>query len=120
MVIRDHCYADLQWKKANRAKINTNVQFEEKNSTRNLVLEPWLVLKEIKRKGIKGVVPSGQNPTQLILQIVRRKKIKVLRNDLSLKSNNKFIPIQFKKVPGSRFHPKQAPELDNFGHVFWP
>ena len=34
------------------------------------------MLKEIKRNGVKGGVPSEQDPSQLILQFVRRKGLK--------------------------------------------
>lgn len=74
-----------------------------------------MVLKNTKRKGIKGVGHSEQDPAQLILHLER----KVLRTDLSLKSNKKTKPmlIQFKKGPASRLHAKQAAELGNFGQV---
>ena len=39
------------------------------------MLEPWFVLKEIRRNRINGMVTSGQDPTQLILQLVKRPKI---------------------------------------------
>lgn len=52
-----------------RQKEIENTQFEGKKKprTRQLMLEPWFVLKDIKRNGIKGLVPSGQDSTQLIL-----------------------------------------------------
>lgn len=56
-------------------------------------MEPSLVLMEMRRlrKGlmpneIKGLVPSGEDPSQIILWLVKRTR---LRNYLSLKSINK-------------------------------
>lgn len=36
---------------------------------------------EIKRNGIKGMVTSGQDPTQLILQLVKRFKVLSVSKD---------------------------------------
>ena len=63
-------------KKSIRAKGNTSVQLKGTKSTRNRILETCLVLKKIKRNGVKGGVPTGQDPSQLILQFVRRKGLK--------------------------------------------
>ena len=49
------------------------------------MLEVCLVLKEISRNEIKGLVPSEKGPTQLPLQFVERKG---LLNYLFLKSDN--------------------------------
>lgn len=49
------------------------------------MLEVCLVLKEISRNQIKGLVPSEEGPTQLAPQFLERKR---LLNCLFLKSNN--------------------------------
>lgn len=60
-------------KRAIKAKRNKNAQFEEKKEQPgNLMLEPMLVLKEVRKlrkilnhTGIKGRVFSGQDSTQI-------------------------------------------------------
>ena len=54
-----------------------NVQFEEEGNTSGMEISP--MFKEINRlkkslmlNGIKGVVTSGQDPTQLSFQLVKR------------------------------------------------
>lgn len=66
-----------------------NIQFEEKMITRKLEIEYGkyrLCCKEIRRNGIKAVVPLGKNPTLLVLYLV---KISGPRNYLLLKRNSK-------------------------------
>ena len=45
-----------------------------RGQTAQEMVEPCLVLKEIKKKGVKGGFPSGQDPSQLILQLVGERK----------------------------------------------
>lgn len=75
-----HPNADLQWKRASRAKKEIQkVQLEEKGAPGNGMSEPSPVLKEIKSlktslvlTGIKEVVTSRQDPTQLSFLRVKR------------------------------------------------
>lgn len=82
-------------KKKNKHGIKIlNIQFEEKMITRKLEIEYRkyrLYCKERRRNGIKAVVPLGQNPTLLILYLV---KISGPRNYLLLKRNSKSKLIQ--------------------------
>lgn len=65
-----------------------------------------------KERGSLRTKPQPANPGYLWEE-------KALRNDFSLKGNNKskLLSKQLKKGSGSIFHPKQAAELGNFGHV---
>lgn len=64
----------------------------------------WFVLKELKRNGIQGVIPSGQNLTQLILQIKRTKELLIPEELQPIKA---YVNIR----EDTKCHPNQAAEL---------
>ena len=80
MVISGYAYADLSiMKKSTLSKEKYNMYNLRRKLAPGSVMELSLVLKEINRfkkslmlSGIKGVVPSGQDPTQLSFQLVKR------------------------------------------------
>lgn len=55
------------------------------------------MLKYTSRNGTKGVVPSRQYPTQLILLFVVKKKIK--QNRILKSKISKFMQMKFKEGP---------------------
>lgn len=66
-----------------------------KRVPRNLLLEPWLVLKEMKQMmGIKGVGPSGLDSTQLTLQFVNRKTPGKVKASTNVTQGGSQVPLQ--------------------------
>lgn len=66
-------------------EVKPQYSLRKKKTSGNLMLEVCLVLKEISRNEIKGLVPLEGSPTQLTLQFVKGKS---LLNYLLLKSSN--------------------------------
>lgn len=69
-VISDHSYIGLQEKNASETERNIRYSLKRKRKLGNLILETRLALKKIRRglkqNGIKEMMSSGQEPTQLI------------------------------------------------------
>lgn len=65
VVINNHSYADLQWKRGNRPKINTKCSFDGKRGVGELMPGPRIVLQEkrwsLTQLRIMGVV-AGKTP----------------------------------------------------------
>lgn len=90
---------------------------KRKRTQGNFLLEPRFVLKETGEKnGIKGVVPSGQDTTQLILKLVKGKS---LRDFLCLKATALEILCKCKSRRQPGFSPSSLLNLAIWALWFW-
>lgn len=81
---------------------------KRKTVSRNAMLQPSLVLKDITnlkksliQNGIKGEVTSGQDPTQLILEIMKGKCLRDFQGSLNNNSAIMTLDLNFLKLKAS-------------------